>query len=139
MPAHPASGDVPEADRAGAVDAGQQVAVRREGDGFDLVPVPGQLRLRRREKLLPQVPAAQADLGRFRFGHQTAERWFDHQTHLEDLADAASRTAYESSSSWASNISRRRRWDSSHSRNIGETSSIRRPFPPMASRSRDGQ
>jgi hypothetical protein len=86
MPAHPARGDVPEADRAGAVDAGQQVAVQRDGDGLDRVFVPGQPRLRRREELLPQVPAAQAGLGRLRLRHETAEPLFGHQTHLEDFA-----------------------------------------------------
>ena len=86
MRSHPARGDVPEEDRAGAVDAGQQVAVRRECDGLDLVPMPGQLRLRLREELLPQVPAAQADLSRLRLGHQTTEPRFGHQSDLEDLA-----------------------------------------------------
>src|SRR5262249_4840991 len=86
MPAHPARGDVPEADRAGAVNAGQPVAVRREGTGLDLVPLPGQLRRRAREQLLTRVAAAPAERGRVRLGHETAEPRFGHQTHLDDLA-----------------------------------------------------
>ena len=105
-----ARGDVPEADRAVAAGAGQQIPSGAKATDSTSPSRPdssacGVVRIWCRS--VRQRSRTSAD---FRLGHQTAEHRLDRSGPSARISrDAASRTAYESSSSRASNASRRRR------------------------------